>query len=686
MYAHSSSNSNNNNLNLNNNNYDSNSNHHHHSHSDQQQQQSGNALSQADSYTSQKLRQAKKTIIPIVVQVEHAIMENNGAALNANYNANQQQQQQQPQPQRGNKYSGGRGNRQLGGKRANRYNNKQANNNNEGYRNNGLFGASSNEILNLGGSDAQYINAANAQDINKITAAINAENAASAAAALAQADMAFGGGVPAYIPNQQGGRGGNQQVAGMGNQQQRPQSQYASNLQSAASALLANTHPVIQAAASGGLASVSKLGAKLGEMIALPSMQVPSSISSIGSALPSALSSITNQVGAQLNQAVQQAAKEHPAAHAFARQVAQQAGLNLPNFNSLQQQQQQASFSQHQQQQQHGSNSNNNNNNNQQQQQQMSASNQHVQSLSPQAQLQNLKLSIGQNLQTAAAQLMGVHQKANAQSAASLLSNPLAALYPQSMNAALKQLSGAAGMQMSGSALSPFASLASNANSLIDQQQQHLHAQSSSLVPVQQQQQLNNLGNQQAGSQHQQLQNQQFGGDPHQSASSSISSAQSSLLSSLESSPASSATKQPGKSSLKSKFLSFFQPPKFISNLLSWNDRADERKDQGELSNIDATDTVKLAADNKADNSKTSNDKQVIMPGKQDESVQKVSVVGKNESSFPEQTSSTKPATQPVALGTTSNVTFVETTKAELTATSLAPALNTSSTAPKKTY
>lgn len=652
-YAHSSSNSN---SNSNNNNYDS-SNRHHSQYEQQQQQQQGGAMSPAESYTNQKLRQAKKTIIPIVVQVEHAIMENNGAGLANNYN---NQQPQQPQQQRGNKYSGGRGYRQLGGKRGNRQN--------EGYRNaaNGLYGASSNEILNLGGSDAQYINAANAQDINKITAAINAENAASAAAALAQADMAFGRGAPAYIPSQ-GGRG-NQQQAGPG--QQRPHSQY---LQSAASALLANTHPVIQAAASGGLASVSKLGAKLGEMIALPSMQVPGSISSIGSALPSALSSLTSQMGVQLNQAVQQVAKEHPTAHAFARQVAQHAGLNLPNFNNLSPQQQ-AMFSQQQQQVSNG---------NQQQQPQASASSQHAQSLSPQAQLQNLRLSIGQNLQTAAAQLIGVHTKSNAQSAASLLSSPLAALYPQSMNAALKQLSGAAsGMQMSGSALSPFAQLASGAISPNDPQ----HAQSSSLVPVQQQQQqqqqqqLSNNNLQAALMQQFQSANQQQLGDSQQSGPSAASSAQSSLLSSLETQSAGSAGK-PGKSSLRSKFLSFFQPPKFISNLLSWNDRADERADQGELSNVEpATSGQQVEKSDRLEDK--SQQKLLVAAAKQNETLK--AAASRNESSVPEMTSSTKPA--PVAL-TTSNATTLadKTTKVEATATSLAPVTNPSSSAPKKT-
>lgn len=653
-YAHSSSNSN---SNSNNNNYDS-SNRHHSQY--EQQQQAGSVLSQAENYTNQKLRQAKKTIIPIVVQVEHAIMENNGAGLVNNYNNQQQQQQQQP---RGNKYSGGRGYRQLGGKRGNR--------NNEGYRNaaNGLYGSSSNEILNLGGSDAQYINAANAQDINKITAAINAENAASAAAALAQADMAFGRGAPAYIPSQ-GGRG-NQQQQQAGPGQQRPHSQY---LQSAASALLANTHPVIQAAASGGLASVSKLGAKLGEMIALPSMQVPGSISSIGSALPSALSSLTSQMGVQLNQAVQQVAKEHPTAHAFARQVAQHAGLNLANFNNLSPQQQ-ALFSQQQQQQQQQVS-----NGNQQQQPQASASNQHAQSLSPQAQLQNLRLSIGQNLQTAAAQLIGVHTKSNAQSAASLLSSPLAALYPQSMNAALKQLSGAAsGMQMSGSALSPFAQLASGANLPNEPQ----HAQPSSLVPVQQQQQQQQLGNnnniQAALMQQFQSGNQHQLGDSHQAGQSAASSAQSSLLSSLETQSAGSAGK-PGKSSLRSKFLSFFQPPKFISNLLSWNDRADERADQGELSSVEPATSGKQAEKSDKLEEKLQQ-KPLVAAARQNETVK--AAAAKNESSVPETTSSTRAA--PVALTTSNATTLVDkTTKAEATATSLAPALNPSSSAPKK--
>lgn len=526
----------------------SNSNHQSsHSGPGQQQQQHQAMDSQ---YDSQKLRQAKKTIIPIVVQVEHAILENNSLNGAGQYN-NQM---------RGNKYAGARGQRQMGRGKGGRGNKQQE------YRQQGNqqqqqqqqvpYGANSNNNeINLGGPNldalgaasgaAQYINAANAQDINQITAQINAENAASAAAALAQADMAFGNG-QAYMGagNQQGGRynqNGNQRP------HQSAQSQYAAGLQSAASALLANTHPVIQAAASGGLASVSKLGAKLGEIIALPSMQVPNSIAS----LPSALSSITNQMAVQMNQAVQQVAKEHPTAHAFARQVAQHAGINLPNFvGQNMQQQQQHSIGQ----QQHSG----------QQQVSAAASDQHNSIVSAMAsalpgasaqQLQNLKLSIGQNLQTAASQLMGINQKANpASTAASLLANPLAALYPPAMNAALKQLSsGLVGQNTVGFAPSS----------------------------MHQQQQLNNIDMHQSNhfQQNQGSQQQQ----PLAAASSESLSAMQPLVSTSETSSPTATSTKPGKSSLKSKFLSFFQPPKFISNLLSWNDRADARNDQGAI-------------------------------------------------------------------------------------------------------
>lgn len=512
--------------------------------------------SPAELYANQKLRQAKKTIIPIVVQVEHAILENNGAALANNH----QQQQHQQQQGRGNKYGGARSLRQLAGGKRNR--NKQHSN---GYGNNQVpYGAATNEIginheMNMGNS--QYINAANAQDINQITAAINAENAASAAAALAQADMAFGNGSPAYIPglnNQPRQPNGGHQA------NVRPGSGYANAMQTAASALLAN--PVIQAAASGGLASVSKLGAKLGEFIALPSMQMPSTIQ----ALPSALSSITNQMSAQLNQAVQQVAKEHPSAHAFARQVAQHAGIQLPTFNS-------ANNLQQGQQQQNGQQAEQGNNF----QQQVSASNQHSQSISPQAQLQNLKLSIGQNLQTAASQLIGINQKVNAQSAASLLANPLSALYPPSVNAALKQLS--AGIIGQASGVSQAVNGNSN-NNLGSQNSAHdsHHAQSSSIVPVQQQ--LNSAQQQQLQQLSQQL-----------AAASDLHSATSQAF--AGSSDSWSANK-PTKSTLKSKFLSFFQPPKFVSNLLSWNDRADDRNDQGVVEEQKKSESTTTASNN----------------------------------------------------------------------------------------
>lgn len=500
----------------------------------------------ASGYANQKLRQAKKTIIPIVVQVEHAILENNGQAALANYNQ-----------QRANKYSGARGHRQLGGGA------KRGRGSNKSPYKQGQqvpYGSASNE-LGMGES-AQYINAANAHDINQITAAINAENAANAAAALAQADMAFGQGSPAYMGNQHGqqaGRYQQQQHQSQSSPLSRPMQQYASGLQTAASALLANSHPVLQAAASGGLASVSKLGAKLGEMMALPSMQVPNAISSIGASLPSAFSSITNQVGVQLNQAVQQVAKEHPAAHAYVRQVAQQAGIQLPNLGQQQQQQQ----AQHNM--------------------AAAASNQHQQQqpapLSAQSQLQNLKLSIGQNLQTAAASLMGVGQKANAQSAAQMLASPLAVLYPASVNAALKQLTATGNGQP-----------AQN-SAAFNGQQDPDHAQSSSLVPTSVQQPAfgnpNNNGESMVFNPHgqhsmQQAQQQQAGPD-------SISQA---FLGASGEMKQSVAGKSP--SSLKSKFLSFFQPPKFISNLLSWNDRADERNDAVAL--LDAGDQSKPEA------------------------------------------------------------------------------------------
>lgn len=516
----------------------------------------GSAQGPAEAYANQKLRQAKKTIIPIVVQVEHAILENNGANLAANYNQQQQQQQMGARP---NKYGSNRGHRQLGGKRAR---------GNKSYRQQqqqggAPYGAASNEVSFQGG-DSHYLNAANAHDINQITAAINAENAANAAAALAQADMAFGQGSPAYV----GGQSGRHQQANMN----RPMQQYANGLQSAASALLANTHPVLQAAASGGLASVSKLGAKLGEIIALPSMQVPQAISSIGASLPSAFSSITNQMGAQLNQAVQQVAKEHPTAHAFARQVAQQAGLQLPHLANQQQQQQQ--------------------------QMSAAASNQHIQQqpapLSAQAQLQNLKFSIGHNLQNAAASFMGVQPKANAQSAAQMLASPLAVLYPASVNAALKQLTagGAQGNQF---------------NQNLNQAQDPHHAQSSQLVPTSVQQPSFGPSNQpdQFGAMQAQQgqQGQVQSGDSHSQAF---------LAASGDGSP----TKQTGKapSSIKSKFLSFFQPPKFISNLLSWNDRADERNDMASLDETGSNSTSPIESANSTTTSTTVTSKAPELP------------------------------------------------------------------------
>lgn len=539
----------------------SSSNNHPLSHSAPDQQQA------AEQYAGSKLRQAKKTIIPIVVQVEHAILENNAMAAAAaaqNYAAKGQQQHQG-----GNRYGAGqRGHRQVSaGKMRGQYRGAKSQSS--------LFGSATNESPMMGGAPnhdhmgAQYLNAANAQDINQITAQINAENAASAAAALAQADMAFGNGSPAYLGTNQHHQHAMQHQRPM--QGARP-SPYAAGLQSAASALLANTHPVIQAAASGGLASVSKLGAKLGEMIALPSMQVPNSIS----ALPSALSSITSQMGVQMNQAIQQVAKEHPTAHAFARQVAQHAGIQLPNFVGSPSGMQQSSNQQQQQQ--------------QQQQMSVAASNQQPQQqLSPQAQLQNLKLSIGQNLQTAAAQLIGVHQKANAQSAASLLSNPLAALYPPSVNAALKQLSGGL--------------VGGSAGAGSNQQQASgidiHHAQSSSLVPVQQQ-----LSSGQQQQQQQQLFNQQ------QQAQLASSASQVDATGAMLTAASEQASARPaGKPTLKSKFLSFFQPPKFISNLLSWNDRADARNDQGAMTSAVDDKEASAQADTKGSGSPADTEK-----------------------------------------------------------------------------
>lgn len=493
---------------------------------------------------NQRLKQAKKTIIPIVVQVEHAILESANAAAQA-----------YQQQQRGNKYGAGRSHRQLADAKRARYN--KDNGQQQAYRPNGghssqLYGAATNDIAHFGdlAQGAQFINAANSHDINQITAQINAENAASAAAALAQADMAFG-------PSPAGQYAGAHLQPGRPGPH-RPQAapsagaQYAAGLQSAASALLANTHPVIQAAASGGLASVSKLGAKLGEIIALPSMQVPSSISSIGASLPSAFSSLTNQVG----QAVQQVAKEHPTAHAFARQVAQQAGIQLPSFVE---QTPGAAGQAHP-----GAG----------QQQLVAASSQQPQSqLAPQ--LQNLRLNIGQNIQTAAAQLMGVHQKAN--QVVGLQSSLLGA-NQMALNAALKQLSAIspaaaqlagqlAGVQPGQSQQQQSQTALANPQQLNNAMEHHLAA-SSSIVPVQQQ--LNQF------LQQQQAFNQLASGQQQAAAGETAGVV-----------PADSASGKPGKSSsFKSKFLSFFQPPKFISSLLSWNDRADERQDQGAMSEL----------------------------------------------------------------------------------------------------
>lgn len=685
-------------------------------HQPQQQHQAHQSNSNAN-YQSQadnglKLKQAKKTIIPIVVQVEHGILENN--SLNGYGLRNQQPAKQQnlnTQQQQSNSYRPFAGLKR--GRQINNQNKQQAYGQTKGQSMKGQASSmqnqysqqnqvapyssasnnneiSLNSLLGTPTSGAQFVNAANAQDINKITAAINAENAANAAAALAQADMAFGDGVPAYIMSGQNNHHNHNNMQHQSSNHQhnnRPSgaassalAQYASGLQSAASSLLAQTHPMIQAAASNGIGSVSKLGAKLGEIMSMPSMQVPQVVNQLSSQIPVALSTWSTQVGAGLNQAVQQVAKEHPTAHAFARQIAQQAGLQLPQSSNSN-----INQHQHQQQQQHHSD-------NQQQQQQSSASSpisslaasligqqqapssgpiqqvlgnaaaslipqqalsslrnvnrlvaplsyQNLQAAAsqmmtsgssflpsqmvpgPQSSLSQLRSSLGANLQTAAAQFMAASQKTNAQSAATLLQSPLSSLYPASVNAALKQLSGSS----------------SNAQ----QQQQHQqpmdsqHAQSSSLVPVQsspdspiQSHLINNspfiLAQHQQQSQ-QQSQNQEQSSPSELSGLASVlqnhitsalnsgnkqlvqqATGLSSLLSSAMaashqqqqqvqpnvaqgSSPAvsSSASINPAKSSastgasssFKTKFFSYFQPPKFISNLLSWNDRAGERHD-----------------------------------------------------------------------------------------------------------
>lgn len=536
-----------------------------------------------DQLTQQKLKQAKKTIIPIVVQVEHAILENNDIygrqrqPMQSNdVNKYSQQQQQQHQPLRSSFV--GLGKR---GKQAEKGRDNSENGNNGGVKGassnqvQGIYGASSNEVglsalLGSPNVGAQYVNAANAQDINQITAAINAENAASAAAALAQADMAFGNGSPAFMMPQSAVP-----------QQHRPQrpspmSHYASGLQSAASALFANTHPMIQAAASNGIGSVSKLGAKLGEMIALPSMQVPNVINSLSSSLPSAFSSLSSQMGAQLNQAVQQVAKEHPTASAFARQVAQQAGINLPQLSGPQQ---------------HSLHSGMTNGNPmtsasslQQVASQMiaGASQLSPQTIlsslasSPQAQFQNLKLSIGQNLQSAAAQLAAVHQKNPAAAASLLASSPLAPLYPASVNAALKQATGGF--------MGEHAQVAGGHQGQVFGVDPH-HAQSSSMVPVIQSE--NQFGFKQNPQQQQQMSFDSMQGNIMEGSASDLSGQSSKTGASVALNPTKSST-------LKSKFLAFFQPPKFISNFLSWNDRADDRNDQGAMM---TSSTLKESAD-----------------------------------------------------------------------------------------
>lgn len=543
---------------------------------------------QADQYAQQKLKQAKKTIIPIVVQVEHAILENNDLygrqrqPFQANGANKYPQQQQLPlRP-----FDGLKKAKQVGkvaesyGPRNNNNNNNlgvKGGNSNNNNNNQVPFGSSSNEIglsalLGNANPGAQYLNAANAQDINQITAAINAENAASAAAALAQADMAFGNGSPAFtIPQSAGSH--------QHRPQQRPNSamsQYASGLQSAASALLANTHPVIQAAASNGLGTVSKLGAKLGEMMAIPSMQVPSVINQLSSSLPSALSSISTQVGAQLNQAVQQVAKEHPTAHAFARQVAQQAGLNLGPLSAMAQQQHN-----HQQQQQHQAmNSGSQPSSLQQMASQMLASASHLSSgfiPGPESQqvknLKDLKLSVEKNIQTA-------QQMAAAGQFNQLWSNPfLSSLYP----AALKQFSGgllAGAGAGAGDATASQNGPANHANS--GPINMDPHAQSSSIVPVVQGDSQFN-GSPMLGLSKQQQQ-QLFSDQLQMAALMAGSGSGSDITGAKQGASAAAAAANlagPTKSStFKSKFRSFFQPPKFISNLLNWNDRADERNDQ----------------------------------------------------------------------------------------------------------
>lgn len=543
-------------------------------------------------------------------------------------------------------------------------------------------------LLGSPSTPAQFVNAANVQDINKITAAINAENAASAAAALAQADMAFGEGVPAYMmnPMQQQQQHRPQHQGSSAGPLSRPMSQYASGLQTAASALLANTHPMIQAAASNGIGSVSKLGAKLGEMISLPSMQVPNVMNSLSSSLPVALSSWSTQVAGGLNQAVQQVAKEHPSASAFARQIAQQAGIQLPQLGQQQHQGASASLlSSAGSEQQHSSshqlspssaasliaqqtmNSLRNGNRlvNPLSQMQAAASQMMAASSSllpsqmvpgPQSSLQQLRFSLGQNLQTAAAQFMAASQKSNAQSAASLLASPLSSLYPASVNAALKQLSigqmsagnpqqQAAGLQESqhaqGSSLVPVQSspdqpphqmvAASSSNGSPLFMAQLMGANKQQFAPVadpssyamlsaaapadgSSQGATGDLGSSLAAAFSSQLTGAKIPlgfasliSSPSPSSSSSSGSASSSMnqavgqqqqqqqtssssaapilsttasASSGSSNSGTSSSVSPNKpSSFKSKFLSFFQPPKFISNLLSWNDRVGQRQD-----------------------------------------------------------------------------------------------------------
>ena len=570
-----------------------------HEHSQQQQQQQ--QQQPLDGYsTAARLKQAKKTIIPIVVQVEHAVLENGG-------------HQQQQSANKANKYastSGGRSYRQLGGKRGFRGHKE-----NKGSQ---IYGAATNEVAHFGDipPGAQFVNAANMHDINQITAQINAENAASAAAALAQADASFGPGMPPIYGNAMGAGKMRPQHGNGNHHQHHHQQQHHSSgagaqyLQSAASALLANTHPVIQAAASGGIASVSKLGAKLGEIMALPSMQVPNSIAQIGSSLPSALSSLTNTMGSQLAQSVQQVAKEHPVASSFARQIAHQAGIQLPQqlFANGPQQQQQLSGSGGGG---GGGGSNAHASNPQHHNQvQAASSNQQLQQAamsSPMA-LQNLKLSIGQNLQSAAAQLMGVNQKANSFAQTAGLLNGVGGTAGQvaALSAALKQFSSVSPVaaqlanQLAGVSQSMSAAASSTqaqavaappsmgalgsggvaplsapivagqplrpgaASQLVEQFISAAAANAPIQIPANiQQQMLSHI-----------LQQQQVAvgaGSPGDSAA----------LEPATGSASSGPGAKPAKAGFKSKFMSFFQPPKFISNLLSWNDRADERNDEG---------------------------------------------------------------------------------------------------------